>query len=541
NVGFIEDQKGFECFEQFINLLQQRGINQVICLKASPAVQSLMNCNQEESIRIAKRVTFHSTKFSDNHIEAPQEQISSLGSAQGKELEEQLTELLFCHLDRLMQSAPQGASQTVSNLQMQCGILDKYTGWWHECLNILSSRKYLTLKEGVISDYKTIDSEAVLNDWQLEKEKYCQDPEYKSKVNLVNDCLKNLQGILQGRILATDIIFPNSSIEKVEGIYKNNATADYYNEVLTSAVVSYLQERIQLDSKTGLRILEIGAGTGGTSEIVFSKLKPFKDSIDEYCYTDISKAFLFHAEEKYGKENPYLVYELLDIEKPLEAQGIKIGAYDLVIATNVLHATKNIRQTVRNAKAALHQDGFILLNEMSDKSVFSHLTFGLLDGWWLPEDTELRISNCPGLYPETWRQVLEDEGFSSVLFPAEAVHSLGQQIIIAQSDGIIRQKMHPRGTNLLRPSLPQESRGDKNQAQKRSSVSSTVQNVKEYIETTILDCLSSNLKVASETIDSDVSFSEYGLDSILGVNFIDQVNDLLSITMNTAIVFEYSS
>ncbi|MCP5004987.1 MAG: SDR family NAD(P)-dependent oxidoreductase, partial [Planctomycetes bacterium] len=68
-----------------------------------------------------------------------------------------------------------------------------------------------------------------------------------------------------------------------------------------------------------------------------------------------------------------------------------------------------------------------------------------------------------------------------------------------------------------------------------------VQNVKEYIETTILDCLSSNLKVASETLDPDVAFSEYGLDSILGVNFIDQVNDRLLITMNTAIVFEYSS
>ncbi|MCP4298760.1 MAG: hypothetical protein GY786_24525, partial [Proteobacteria bacterium] len=119
--------------------------------------------------------------------------------------------------------------------------------------------------------------------------------------------------------------------------------------------------------------------------------------------------------------------------------------------------------------------------------------------------------------------------------------SLGQQIILAQSDGIIRQKMDSRDAHLHRPSLPQEPRGEKNQAQKRSSVSISVQNVKEYIETTIRDCLSSSLKVASETIDPDVAFSEYGLDSILGVSFIDQVNDLLLITMNTAIVFEYSS
>ncbi|MCP5008130.1 MAG: methyltransferase, partial [Planctomycetes bacterium] len=539
--GLVSDQEGFECFEKFVSELQQSRINQVLCPKASPAVQSLMNCNLEESIRIAKRVTIQSTKSFENYIETYQEQISSLGSTQWKGFEERLTQLLFCHLDRLIQSVPQGVSQTVSNLQRQCGILDKYTRWWHECLNILSSRKYLTLKEGIICDYKTINSETVLRDWQLEKEKYCQNPEYKARVNLVNDCLVNLTEILQGRILATDIIFPNSSMEKVEGIYKNNVTADYYNEVLANAVVAYLQQRLQLDSNIGLRILEIGAGTGGTSEIVFSKLKPFKDSIDEYCYSDISKAFLFHAEENYGKENPYIVYQLLDIEQPLEAQGIKIGVYDLVIATNTLHVTKNIRQTLRNAKAALHQDGFILLNEMSDKSLFAHLTFGLLDGWWLPEDPELRITNCPGLYPEAWRQVLEEEGFSSVLFPAVAAHSMGQQIIVARSDGIIRQKMHSRDTHLHRISLPQEPRGEKNQTQKRSSVSGTVQSVREYVEKTIRDCLSSSLKVASETIDPDVSFSEYGLDSILGVNFIDQVNDRLLITMNTAIVFEYSS
>ncbi|MCP4273610.1 MAG: SDR family NAD(P)-dependent oxidoreductase, partial [Gammaproteobacteria bacterium] len=149
NVGFIEDQKGFECFEQFINILVRGEINQIICLKASPAVQSMMNCNQEESIHIAKRATFQHTKSFEYHIEELQEQIPSLGGSQWNEFEERLTELLFCHLDPLIQSVLQGESKTVSNLQRQCGIVDKYTGWWHECLKILSSRKYLTIKDGV--------------------------------------------------------------------------------------------------------------------------------------------------------------------------------------------------------------------------------------------------------------------------------------------------------------------------------------------------------------------------------------------------------
>ncbi|MBQ0740733.1 class I SAM-dependent methyltransferase, partial [Aquimarina celericrescens] len=89
--------------------------------------------------------------------------------------------------------------------------------------------------------------------------------------------------------------------------------------------------------------------TGGTSSIVFASLQPFKESIDTYCYTDLSKAFLFHAEKNYAPNNPYIQYQLLDIEKPIEDQGIEVGTYDLVIAANVLHATKDIRYTIQNA------------------------------------------------------------------------------------------------------------------------------------------------------------------------------------------------
>ena len=73
-------------------------------------------------------------------------------------------------------------------------------------------------------------------------------------------------------------------------------------------------------------------------------------------------------------------------------------------------------------------------------SLFTHLTFGLLEGWWRYEDPELRIPGCPGLDPQDWQTVLESEGFRSVVFPAQAIHDLGQQIIVAESDGVVRQK-----------------------------------------------------------------------------------------------------
>ncbi|MEO8037077.1 MAG: type I polyketide synthase, partial [Acidobacteriota bacterium] len=49
------------------------------------------------------------------------------------------------------------------------------------------------------------------------------------------------------------------------------------------------------------------------------------------------------------------------------------------------------------------------------------------------------------------------------------------------------------------------------------------------------------MRISPEEIDSAIAFSDYGIDSILGGKFIEQVNSRLSIRLNTAVVFEYPS
>lgn len=60
-----------------------------------------------------------------------------------------------------------------------------------------------------------------------------------------------------------------------------------------------------------------------------------------------------HARSHYGPNCPFLDYALWDIEQPLATQPIPLGSFDVAIATNVLHATKDIRATLRHCKAAL--------------------------------------------------------------------------------------------------------------------------------------------------------------------------------------------
>ena len=86
-------------------------------------------------------------------------------------------------------------------------------------------------------------------------------------------------------------------MDYVSGIYKGNAQSDYFNTLVADTVEKTIASGIKA-LKTGekIKILETGAGTGGTSEFIFQKLTQYKDHI-EYHYTDISKSFLLYAEE----------------------------------------------------------------------------------------------------------------------------------------------------------------------------------------------------------------------------------------------------
>ena len=340
----------------------------------------------------------------------------------------------------------------------------------------------------------------------------------QAQVTLVDTMLHALPAILQGRVEATAVMFPDSSMRLVEGVYQGNAVADHFNDVLCDAVCAFVAARIARDPAARIRIAEIGAGTGGTSARVMARLAPYTEHIGEYCYTDLSRAFLLHAEGKYGPHYPYLSYRLLDIGSPLEGQDVEAGTYDLAIATNVLHATKDIRESLRNAKALLGANGLLVLNELASCELWSHLTFGLLDGWWLYQDEALRIPGCPSLSPTRWNAVLREEGYRHVHFPAEPAHGLGQQVIVAESDGVSLQKrpllasvpasVHAR-VDTPAVSRPVEAAA----APLRSSADAA--SLRERCRARLAKLVGKALKMPVGEIDTAQGLDRYGMDSIL--------------------------
>jgi acyl transferase domain-containing protein len=85
-----------------------------------------------------------------------------------------------------------------------------------------------------------------------------------------------------------------------------------------------------------MRVLEIGAGTGGLTAKILEQLRSeFGERLYlQYTFTDVSSGFFVAAQERF-KDYAGVEYKVLDISQDPLSQGFNRGEYDLIIASNV--------------------------------------------------------------------------------------------------------------------------------------------------------------------------------------------------------------
>ncbi|CAH0050588.1 unnamed protein product [Clonostachys solani] len=160
-----------------------------------------------------------------------------------------------------------------------------------------------------------------------------------------------------------------------------------------------------------MNILEIGAGTGGTTKTV---LKCLKSSFASYTYTDISPGFFEKAASAFSATADKMIFKTLDIERDPVEQGYQECSFHVIVAANVLHATKNLETTIANCRRLLKPGGRMVLLEITSEALWIQTIFSSLPGWWLGVD-EGRI-NHPTVPIDEWDGILRRNGFSGVDF-----------------------------------------------------------------------------------------------------------------------------
>ncbi|GMF92903.1 unnamed protein product [Aspergillus oryzae] len=162
-----------------------------------------------------------------------------------------------------------------------------------------------------------------------------------------------------------------------------------------------------------MTVLEIGAGTGGLTAKILELLRSEagEDTYQEYMYTDISSGFFVDAQERFH-DRPRIRYDVLDISRDPIEQGFPEAHYDLIIASNILHATPKLTETLKHTRKLLKQDGRLLLQELCPVSKWTNFIFGLFPGWWLGKD-DGRPSE-PYISPTEWNCRLRAAGFTGI-------------------------------------------------------------------------------------------------------------------------------
>ncbi len=188
-----------------------------------------------------------------------------------------------------------------------------------------------------------------------------------------------------------------------------------------------------------MRILEVGAGTASMSVIALKALtgdpetrRAGKGKLDKYVFTDVSSGFFEKGKATLADWGELVEFKKLDIEKSVKEQGFEEGCYDLIIASNVLHATQTMSKTMQNVRSLLKPEGKLALVEITEAHMFWHMTVGTLPGWWLGAD-DGRIDSPLLALPE-WDNLLHDTGFSGIdakMKDYESVHEHQVSLIIS--------------------------------------------------------------------------------------------------------------
>jgi NADPH:quinone reductase-like Zn-dependent oxidoreductase/SAM-dependent methyltransferase len=222
-------------------------------------------------------------------------------------------------------------------------------------------------------------------------------------------CARKLPEILSGDLDPLQVVFES---DQADIFY-----SDLFRNLCADGQLNYLLD-LASHENPALRVLEVGAGTGGMTGHVISALQEREKrtgglAFSEYTYTDISPAFFETASQRWPdlKSQDRITFKTLDLDRSIDSQGFEPGSYDLVIAASVLHATPYLEATIRNVRKALKPSGrLILLEVINPDDIATNFMAGLVPGWWVARE-EWRPHSA-AIPEHLWDKCLKDNGFS---------------------------------------------------------------------------------------------------------------------------------
>jgi len=341
---------------------------------------------------------------------------------------------------------------------------------------------------------------------------------------------ESLGEVMAGRRDPVEVLFPAGAMNDAEVIYRETPLSRFYNRVAAEIVADRVR---RLATSSPAAIVEVGAGTGGTTSRILPLLPADRCS---YLFTDISTGFLNKAESQF-EAYPFVRYRTLDIERAPLDQRLEESSYDVVVAANVLHATRRLDETIAHVRRLLRPGGLLILLETTRPAWWVDLTFGLTDGWWRFEDTELRAEQ-PLLTVPQWDALLRRHAFARVepvMAEQYGLPNAAQHLIVAEADDSrvttpARETTKPAAVRARGPQTPVAASAPRDADDQRAT-----------IERYLADVFSRMLRLPLDELDPQANFMDLGFDSIVAIQIRNELANQLGVDLGATLLFRYPS
>jgi SAM-dependent methyltransferase len=301
-------------------------------------------------------------------------------------------------------------------------------------LCILTERGYLKQNGMNFLCNLQVTWDTVKQSWDLVKEAWNGKLGSPAVIDYLITNVKQLQQLVTDKQQAALLLFPEGRMDIADALYRDTVMARYLNRSVAEAVIRIAREkqaRDTISSEVSLRILEIGAGTGATTDMIVARLKAATSKWlkPDYLFTDISNFFLANARSRF-KDCPWMDFQVVDIDKSFIEQGLKPESVDIVIAAGMLNNARDTDKAIQGLMKSLVPGGWMLITEPTRE--FLEMLISQAFMMTIPDD-DRKNTKSTFMTVEQWLEVFHKADVQEVvMLPGEghALAPLGQKLFV---------------------------------------------------------------------------------------------------------------
>lgn len=302
----------------------------------------------------------------------------------------------------------------------------KYHRIMERFLAILQSSGILETRDGrLVRTHKSLYVQPSHNvyEWFVQKH-----PSYSSEANVMDLMGPRLADCLAGKSDPMDCLFGSAaSWRSMEEFYESGPILATVTAQLVLFLRNWISGLASQGRKTPLKILEVGAGTGGTTKKLVASLCELGISV-QYTFSDISMSLIRKAKRSFAHLD-WMDFETFDLEQ--DPPSHLKERFDIVLATNTIHATSDRSEVLRRLHTTLVDTGFTVISETTRVVDWCDLVFGLLDGWWIAEGGSVYTFQSA----DVWMDYFRAAGYKGVCCSGgDSKESTTQQLILGCKD-----------------------------------------------------------------------------------------------------------